>query len=356
MRSPSFWYPPGAPTLRDHICRLAMVPLATLYSVGAVIRQRMTVPERISVPVICIGNFTAGGAGKTPTAIAIAERLKALGETPHFVSRGYGGKETGPILAEADRHTATDVGDEPLLLSKQGPTWVSTDRVAGALAAERAGASVVLLDDGFQNPALHKDLSLLVVDTGAGFGNGALFPAGPLREPVNTALKRAQGIVALGTAPLAPDIAGLADDAAVPVFQASLEPQGHAVKHLPPKKLIAFAGIGRPEKFFSTLRHMGATLVETRPFPDHHPFSESDASALLELAQRESAELITTEKDAVRLRAIAGSLGKDISDQTLVLPVQAVVSDVPNLDALLVHHLEAARASHTYAPPGTRRD
>jgi len=356
MRSPSFWYPSSTPTYRDRLLRLAMTPFATLYSAGAGMRHRMTVPERISVPVICIGNFTAGGAGKTPTAIAIAKRLETMGETPHFVSRGYGGQEAGPVCVDNERHSSTDVGDEPLLLSKHSPTWVSQDRVAGALAAERAGASVIVLDDGFQNPALHKDLSLLVVDTGAGIGNGSVIPAGPLREPIEAAFKRTQGIVALGAEPLPKDLAQYAKQAAVPVFCANLQPSTDIGANLTGTKFIAFAGIGRPEKFFSTLSDLGAILSETRSFPDHHAFSDKDAQDLLDLTDRLDASLITTEKDAVRLRKANSAAAQKLSEQTEVLPVTAIFSDLPGLDALLTEHLTAARASHTYAPPGTRRD
>lgn len=356
MRSPSFWYPASSPTFSDQALRLALSPIAALYAAGARIRQRMTVPERISIPVICVGNFTAGGAGKTPTAIAIADRLIAMGETPHFVSRGYGGQEVGPVRVEGDRHASGQVGDEPLLLSSHAPTWVSKDRIAGALAAERAGASVVLLDDGFQNPALHKDLSLVVVDSGVGIGNGAVLPAGPLREPVTVALQRAQAIVSLGSAPLSKDVTVLAEKAAVPVFAAALEPGAETTNSLGRTPLIAFAGIGRPDKFFTTLRRLGLPLADTRSFPDHHPFSEQDAENLLKLAAAKKAQLITTEKDAVRLRAASGPSGQQLRDETRVLPVNAIFDDPRGVDAMLTEHLTAARASHTYAPPGTRRD
>lgn len=356
MRSPSFWYPSSTPTLRDRLLRLAMTPFAALYSVGAGMRHRMTVPERISVPVICIGNFTAGGAGKTPTSIAIAKILETMGETPHFVSRGYGGQEAGPVCVDAQQHSSTNVGDEPLLLSKHSTTWVSQDRVTGALAAERAGASVIVLDDGFQNPALHKDLSLLVVDTGAGVGNGSVIPAGPLREPIEAAFKRTHGIVALGAEPLSKDLAQRAKQAAVPVFSAKLRPSTDIGANLSGTKLIAFAGIGRPEKFFSTLSDLGAILSQTRSFPDHHAFSDREAQDLLDLADRFEASLITTEKDAVRLRKASGAVAQKLREQTEILPVTAIFSDPPSIDALLTQHLTAARASHTYAPPGTRRD
>ncbi len=355
MHSPSFWYPHSEPALSERLLKLTLSPIAALYAAGAHFRQRMTVPERISVPVICIGNFTLGGSGKTPTAIAVAERLMTMGEVPHFVSRGYGGQEAGPLRVDGVQHTSTDVGDEPLLLSRHGPAWVSQDKVAGALAAERAGASVILLDDGFQNPTLHKDLSLLVVDTAVGLGNGAVFPAGPLREPLTAAFKRTHAIVALGTSSLSPDLGQLTEASGVPVLTAGLKPDAEIGDSMPNKRVVAFAGIGRPEKFFTTLRNLGAEILQTQSFADHHPFSETDARDLLALAAENDAELITTEKDAVRLSALSGTFGEKLRKTMAVLPVTAVFSDLPALDTLLDQHLKAARASHTYAPPGTRR-
>lgn len=336
--------------------RLLLSPLASCYAAGAHLRQRITVPERASVPVVCIGNFTTGGAGKTPTALAIAERLRLLGETPHFVSRGYGGRETGPLRVDGAQHTSLDVGDEPLLLSRHGPAWISQDRVAGALAAQAAGASVILLDDGFQNPALHKDLSLLVVDTQAGVGNGAVLPAGPLREPLVAAFKRTHGLVALGSAALPETLTALARASAVPVLTAQLTPALGGQTDLVGQKLIAFAGIGHPEKFFATLEELGANVIVTKPFPDHHPFSEDDAQSLLDLSTERGAALITTEKDMVRLHSLTGAAGVHLRETALTLPVAAQFKDLAALDGLLVQHLRAARASHTYAPPGSGRN
>lgn len=356
MRSPSFWYPSSTPTFAERLLRLVLKPLAVCYAAGAHLRQRMTVPERVSVPVICIGNFTAGGAGKTPTAIAVAARLTLLGETPHFVSRGYGGKERGPTLVNPNQHMSQDVGDEPLLLSQHCPTWVSPDRVAGALAAETTGASVLLLDDGFQNPVLHKDLSFVVVDTDVGVGNGIVMPAGPLREPLEAAFKRTHALIALGNAPLADTLLDLARTSAVPVLPAQLQPASHTVSNLADQKLIAFAGIGRPEKFFSTLQELGAEIIHQKPFPDHHPFSEADAQELLDLAAETEATLVTTEKDMVRLQSLTGTAGTQLRGIAMVLPVSAEFEDFSELDELLTQNLKAARASHTYAPPGSGRD
>ena len=359
MKAPSFWYPEEPPTFGDVSKRVLLAPLSFLYSCGGRLRHRMTPPERVSVPVICIGNFTAGGAGKTPTAIAVYDQLVALGETPHFLSRGYGGSETGPTRVDPTTHSATDVGDEPLLLSVHGPTWVSTNRAEGAFEAERAGASVIVLDDGFQNPSLHKDMSLIVVDTGAGIGNGAVMPAGPLREPLADALLRASAIVALAadevSRDLTPSISTPVQETGLLIFHAMLTAAPGIRKKVAERRFVAYAGIGRPEKFFSTLRQLGAYLCETRVFADHHLFSESDAAELLQLAEAKRATLITTEKDGVRLRALKEPVGQMLREASELLPVIASFSEVEALQALLTNHLDAARASHTYKPPGTSR-
>lgn len=354
MQSPDFWYPQGRPSLVAKVKQLLFAPAAFAYASGARLRQRMTVPERISIPVVCIGNFTAGGAGKTPVAIAVSERLKALGEQPHFLSRGYGGSEAGPTCVDPAHHTAPQVGDEPLLLATHAPAWVATDRFAGALAAEQAGASVIVLDDGFQNPRLHKDMSLVVVDTGAGIGNGRVIPAGPLREPLTQAFERATALVALGSQPLPTELSEAAAATNCPVFVARLEPDTDARQEIRARPLIAYAGIGRPEKFFATLRALDADIKATRSFPDHHAFTEQDAAMLLELVANNNARPVTTQKDAMRLKALTGTAGRRLMAESLILPVSACFGDLPALDAILSSQLAASRASHTYAPPGTR--
>ena len=359
MKAPSFWYPKDPASFGAVSKRVLLAPLSLLYSFGGRLRHRMTPPERVSVPVICIGNFTAGGAGKTPIAIAVYDLLVAVGETPHFLSRGYGGSETGPTLVDASEHSATVVGDEPLLLAAHGPAWVSANRVEGAFEAERAGATVIVLDDGFQNPGLHKDMSILVVDTGAGIGNGAVMPAGPLREPLADAMPRASAIVALSSGEaskdLSPSVTAPVEDAGLPIFHAKLEATPGTSDRITGRRFVAYAGIGRPEKFFATLNQLGAEVCETRVFADHHPFSENDAADLLQLADATNATLITTEKDGVRLRASSGPVGQKLCETSELLPVTASFSEIETLQSLLTKHLDAARASHTYKPPGTRR-
>ncbi|WP_246161472.1 tetraacyldisaccharide 4'-kinase [Segnochrobactrum spirostomi] len=264
----------------------------------------MTRPPRAraAVPVVCIGNFVAGGAGKTPTALLIAGIARELGRRPVFLSRGYGGREAGPLAVDPARHDAADVGDEPLLLAAAAPTVVSRDRPAGAVLASTLG-DLIVMDDGFQNPSLAKDLSIVVVDGGFGIGNGRCIPAGPLRAPLPVQLDRADAVLVIGDP--APALAHL--DAALtahrtPRFAGHLVPRDPA--HLAGRRVVAFAGIGRPEKFFDSVRKTGAIIAATRPFPDHHAFTEKDAADLLSLCASEAAVPLTTAKDGARLPAL----------------------------------------------------
>lgn len=290
MKLPGFWSSRGFPAS-------LLVPLGCGYALGGWIRRLVVRPERISVPVICVGNLVAGGVGKTPVALALADFLRESGHVPHFLTRGYGGNETGPIKVVPLRHSAVDVGDEALLLAGVAPCWVSRDRVRGAHAAVKDGADILIMDDGFQNPSLYKDLSLVVVDGKSGFGNGYLIPAGPLRESIVGGMARADAMIIMGE-----DLSGAevyADD--LPVLRASLVPDATMLAVLRAHRVIAFAGIGRPEKFFAMLRTHGITVEETYSFADHYPYRESDMTALIEAAERRNSVLITTEKDKVRL-------------------------------------------------------
>ncbi|MDE0407250.1 MAG: tetraacyldisaccharide 4'-kinase, partial [Alphaproteobacteria bacterium] len=262
----------------------------------AAVRQGdQTSIDRIGV---CVGNFTAGGAGKTPTVLALAALLAAEGIRPHILTRGYGGSERGPLRVDPARHDARAVGDEALLLARAAPTWLSRDRPAGAAAAKSAGADMLLMDDGMQSPGLAKDLCLAVVDGGAGFGNGRVLPAGPLREPLVRGLSRAQALVLVGSdrgnalAALGPH--------GLPVIGADLVP-GDAVRALRERPVVAFAGIGRPEKFFETLTDSGCTLIARHAFADHHRYKRDEVTAIIEHAKERDALPVTTEKDHVRL-------------------------------------------------------
>jgi tetraacyldisaccharide 4'-kinase len=325
MRAPEFW------------ARLGLVP-ALLAPLGAVVgaagaaRRRAVKPWRAPVPVICVGNLVAGGAGKTPVVLSLARLLAARGKAVHVVTRGYGGYLAGPLAVDPARHDAGAVGDEPLLLAAAAPTWVARDRAAGAREAVAAGAEILLLDDGFQNPALAKDLSLLVVDGGYGFGNGLVMPAGPLREPVGAGLARAQAVVLIGEdeAGVAGTIDGGGRDRQrrVKLLRADLVPARNAAADLAGRRVLAFAGIGRPAKFFATLERLGAEVAEARPFPDHHPYAASEIERMLATARSLGAAPVTTAKDAVRLPP-------GLREAVRVLPVDLVWREPDAVASLL---------------------
>lgn len=272
-----------------------LAPLGALYAWMGALRQAKVKPYKSSLPVICIGNLVAGGAGKTPTTLSLARKLKAAGDRPHILSRGYGGSLKGPVRVSG-KHSAADVGDEPLLMARHVPVTVARDRVAGARAIEQTDANVILMDDGFQNPYLHKDLSFLVVDSGYGFGNRRVIPAGPLRESVSKGFARADAIVMLGNGRAGPaHVKGCKK----PILKATVIPKEGVIGWR--QKVVAFAGIGRPEKFRETLQDLRAEILGFHPFPDHHPYTEDDLALLVEAARSAGALLVTTEKDLVRV-------------------------------------------------------
>jgi tetraacyldisaccharide 4'-kinase len=318
MYAPKFWA--RDPGLTANL----LSPAAALYAAAGALRRRFTRPMRPPVPVICIGNLVAGGAGKTPTALALGRRLAGWGLEVGYLSRGYGGSLRGPAAVDTQRHDAGAVGDEPLLLAAVAPTWVARERRAAAWMAIAGGSDVLILDDGYQNPSLAKDLSLVVVDGGAGFGNRRVIPAGPLREPIGAGLARADAVVIVGE-----DRCGLAAECSgkAPVLTAKLVPDRTA-HHLHSRKVLAFAGIGRPEKFFATLEALGARMVERYAFPDHHRYSEDEIMRLVEAAQRAGAIAVTTEKDFVRLPK---------TGRPMITPVavELVFDDYAALDALV---------------------
>jgi tetraacyldisaccharide 4'-kinase len=288
MRAPDFW-------ARDGWMPRLLAPAAMV--TGRLTARRVARPGwRAPVPVFCCGNASVGGSGKTTVALDLLRRLQSRDLTPHALLRGYGGRATGPLRVDPAHHDAAQVGDEALLLAACAPTWIAADRAAGARAAVAAGAGAIVMDDGLQNPGLLKDCSLLVIDGGAGFGNGRLLPAGPLREPVATAAARCQAAVLIGE-----DV--MSARAALPsgfaVLVASLLQDLDGLR--PGARYIAFAGIGRPEKFFAGLRASGVSLRGTQAFPDHHPYAERDLTRLFEYAAVADAKLVTTPKDAVRL-------------------------------------------------------
>jgi len=299
MREPAFWYRPAS--WKSHLLR----PLAALY--GAVAAQRL---ERkglsAGIPVLCVGNYHGGGAGKTPTVLALAKLLGELGETPVVLSRGYRGKLRGPVRVDGARHGAADVGDEPLMLSQSVPVVVSRDRADGVALAKSLAATVILMDDGFQNPAVAKDASLIVVDSMRGIGNAKVMPAGPLRAPLPAQVARTDALVVIGAGNAADGVAAMVANQGKPVLSAHFEPDESSLAALRGKRVLAFAGIGDPARFFATLREAGVDVAGTRTFPDHHPLTPDETANLVAEAEGSGFTLVTTEKDLARLRTPEG--------------------------------------------------
>ncbi|MGD9650524.1 MAG: tetraacyldisaccharide 4'-kinase [Dongiaceae bacterium] len=318
MRAPEFW---------DKNCAAAVTfaPLGWIYGALGRLRRALATPYRAGVPVICIGNVVAGGAGKTPVALAVAKYLQAKGRIVHFLSYGYGGLEEGPLLVDPLRHSAVDVGDEALLLARQAPAWIGHDRKAAARLAVEDGAEILIMDDGFQYPFLYKDISILVVDGQYGLGNGYLIPAGPLRERLKDALLRAAAVIRMGE-----DSSGI--DAklggAKKIWEAKLMAPEIERKRWQGKKVVAFAAIGRPAKFFATLKNLGAEIIATHAFPDHHLFATWELPLILDQARKNGAVAVTTQKDAVRIDPL-------LRQQIEILPVDAVFTDDKALDQIL---------------------
>lgn len=299
MREPAFWYRPAS-----WMSRLLM-PLGTIYGVIAGHRLQRRGFDA-GVPVLCVGNYHVGGAGKTPTVLALVKLLRELGETPVVLSRGYGGELHGPIKVDPERHVAADVGDEPLMLARTVAVVVARDRIEGVALARSQSASVILMDDGFQNPAIAKDTSLIVIDGGRGLGNACVFPAGPLRAPLAPQLDLTDALIVVGDGSAAEAVVAAIAARGKPVLKAQVRADEPSVVALRGKRVLAFAGIGDPARFFRTLRANGIEVVHERAFADHHPFSESEIEALITEAKRDALTLVTTEKDLARLRGRGG--------------------------------------------------
>jgi tetraacyldisaccharide 4'-kinase len=339
MREPAFWWRESGPGA-GVITRAALGPFAAIY--GNIAARRMNRRgRRMGLPVVCIGNPTVGGAGKTPLALAAARMLIAAGEQPVFLSRGYGGGLKGPMRVDPSLHRAEEVGDEPLLLARVATTVVARDRVMGARVARVTGASVIVMDDGFQNPSLAKDFSVLVVDARRGVGNARVIPAGPLRAPLGIQLDRAHAlvVVGLGLAGAVPAADARARD--IPLFQARVVPDAGFIAALGGGRVLAFAGIGDPEKFFATLADAGVAVAATRRFDDHHRYTQAEARALCDEADRDSLVLVTTEKDMVRISGEDATAG--LAARAQALPVTLAIEDEARFKLLLQERIVAAR-------------
>ena len=334
MREPAFWHRPSS--WKSHLLR----PLGALY--GAVAARRL---QRkgfdAAVPVLCVGNYHLGGAGKTPAVLALAKMLRELGETPVVLSRGYGGRLRGPVMVDPARHSAADVGDEPLMLAAHVPVAVARDRVDGVALARSQRASLILMDDGFQNPAIAKDASLIVIDSERGVGNGKVFPAGPLRAPLSPQLARTDALIVVGAGEAGKAVAAAIAARGGLVLSAHLKPEAEALKQLAGKRVLAFAGIGDPQRFFRTLRSNDVEVIRERAFADHHPFSPSEIEALIADAKRDALTLVTTEKDLARLRS--GAELPDWARDIVAFAITMEFDDATRLRTFLADRLFTAR-------------
>jgi tetraacyldisaccharide 4'-kinase len=328
MREPGFWHGPAS--LNAHLLK----PLAALY--GAIASRRLRRRGlNAGIPVLCVGNYHVGGAGKTPTVLALAKLLRELGETPVVLSRGYGGKLIGPVKVDPVRHAASDVGDEPLMLASTLPVVVSRKRADGVPLARAQGATVILMDDGFQSPAVVKDASLIVIDSERGLGNGQVFPAGPLRAPLRPQLARTDAIIVVGNGRAAGPVAAEIAAQGKPVLSAHLKPDEAQVAQLRGQRVLAFAGIGDPARFFNTLRLSGVEVAGQRAFADHHPYAQAEIESLIAEAKRDGLTLVTTEKDLARLR--------DWSQQIVPFPVTLEFDEPTLLRKFVTDRLFKAR-------------
>lgn len=327
LTPPAFWH---KPTLLGN----CLAPIGNLYGAFSALLQSQTVPFRPSIPVICVGNATLGGAGKTPITLALTALLQRLSETPHILSRGYGAEIISTVRVNLQTDTPQTVGDEPLLLARAAPTWANPNRGASARLAMMEDASLLLLDDGLQHGGITRDTSFLVIDTDYGLGNGHIIPAGPLREKLESVLEKSHAIIALGHAPLA-----LPLPHTLPVFKAKTIPSP-AWESMRNQYVFAFSGLANNEKFFRMCKSLGMHVVDSAGFPDHHPYTRADVKLLLHRAHLLGATPVTTEKDAVKLTEAE-------REKIVVLPITIAWENEAAITAYLQERLRSFRA----APP-----
>ena len=325
MREPAFWW------RKAGLAAGLLTPASACYGAIAA-RRMMREGSRAGVPVLCVGNFTLGGAGKTPVVMRLAKMLQEAGEQVFCLSRGYGGSLAGPQRVDAHNDRAAQVGDEALLLARVAPTIVARDRVAGTAFAKAQGATVVIMDDGLQNSSLAKDFTIAVVDGRRGLGNARVFPAGPLRAPLAAQLARTDALLVVGEATGAGDAIAAAQR--LPVLHGRLVPDTAAVAALAARKVLAFAGIGDPDKFFATATEAGIAVAQRQAFPDHHRFTAEEAAELIMRAEHDGLALLTTEKDRARMKG--EPLLAALADKTHVLPVTLAVIEAEELRVLVL--------------------
>lgn len=341
--APPFWW--EEPDWRA----MALYPLSFAYGRIAGRRLLHARPPAVPAPVICVGNFIVGGAGKTPTAIALADAARRRKFTPGFVSRGYGGGFSGVHLVDVEDDSARHVGDEPMLLARAAPTAVSPDRVAAANLLLDEGCDFIIMDDGFQSARLYADYALLVVDARRGIGNGHVMPGGPLRAPLVDQMRRADGILRIGEGDAADGVIRHAARAARPVFQATLRPRDAG--RIDGRRFLAFAGIGDPDKFYDSVRAAGGHVALTRAFPDHHPYTEEEIEDMMATARAADLQLITTAKDRVRIETGPSGIGEFLA-RLSVLEVDLVFEVEETADRLIAEAAERARLRRVTAPHG----
>ena len=302
----------------------ALWPVSTVYGLVAARRMISARRERLDVPVFCVGNFTVGGAGKTPTVVALAEQARRMGLRPGVLSRGYGGSFAEPHLVDLHHDTARHVGDEPLLIAQHAPVAVSPDRAAGARILIGLGCDFLIMDDGFQSARIHFDQSLLVIDARRGLGNGHVVPGGPMRAPLVSQIRFADAVLAVGSGEGAADAIRKAARAGRPAYRARVKPRDAGA--IAGRRLIAFAGIGDPTKFFATVEEAGGSIASRRVFGDHHPFTDGEIAELSREADSAGLDLVTTEKDAMRLRS-GTAAARALAERTLTLPIDLVFDE-----------------------------
>jgi tetraacyldisaccharide 4'-kinase len=325
MKTPSFWY-----QAKPSLIACLLAPLGFIY--GAVTAHRMKRKGlQAKVPVLCVGNFTAGGSGKTPTALMIADIVRDFGHKPFFLSRGYGGNLSGPILVDPSHHNPADTGDEPFLLASKAPTIVSRNRLEGAQLAQERGASLIIMDDGLQNPSLIKTWTLVVVDGETGFGNHLCIPAGPLRAPPHHQWKHADAVLIIGRGARSEEIENLARQHNKPVFYGVLKPDPVIAQSIQGQEVAAMAGIGRPEKFKTNLQECGAIIRSFHPFPDHHAYQRDEMVALMKTTK--PLPMLITEKDWIKIKAL--NLPEPLQERLVVLAVSLQLEEPENFHIYL---------------------